>query len=46
MTCPHQCQVKPVRAGQVWLIQVAEGGEDELDKGGGGGGEEEEECRS
>ena len=34
MKCPHQCQVKPVRAGQVPLIQEAEGGEDELERGG------------
>ena len=38
MTCPHQCQVKPVRAGQVPLIREAEGREDELERGGGGGG--------
>ena len=45
MKCPHQCQVKPVRAGQVPLIREAEGREDELERGserggGGGGGEE------
>ena len=47
MTCPHLCQVKPVKAGQVPLIQWAESGEDELERGaerggggGGGGGEE------
>ena len=32
MKCPHQCQVKPVRAGQVPLIREAEGGEDELER--------------
>ena len=43
---PHQCQVKPVRAGQVPLIQELEAREDELEReaergrGGGGGGEE------
>ena len=41
MKCPHQCQVKPVRAGQVPLTREAEGGEDELERGGGGGGGEE-----
>ena len=46
MTCPHQCQVKPVMAGQVPLIQETEGGEKVLERGeergggGGGGGEE------
>ena len=45
MKCPHQCQVKPVMAGQVPLIQETEGGEKVLERGeergggGGGGGE-------
>ena len=33
MKCPHQCQVKPVKAGQVSLIREAKSGEDELDRG-------------
>ena len=32
MKCPHQCQVKPVRAGQAPLIHEAEGEEDELER--------------
>ena len=32
MKCPHQCQVNPVRAGQVALIQEAEGEEEEEEK--------------
>ena len=30
MKCPHQCQVKPVRVGQVVVIEAAEGGADTL----------------
>ena len=39
---PHQCQVKPMRAGQEPLIQEAEGGEDKIERRAerGGGGEE------
>ena len=29
---PHQCQVKPVRAGKVPLIREAEGEEEELER--------------
>ena len=41
MKCPHQCQVRPVRAGQVPLKGEAEGGEDELERGAETGGGEE-----
>ena len=40
MQCPQQCLVKPVKAGQVSLIQEVEGGEDESEEQ---GDEEEEE---
>ena len=32
MKCPHQCQVKPVRAGQVPVIREAEVREDKLEE--------------